>query len=225
MIIDVRDKSIKNLAMELRRSGYSYSFISEKTGISKSTLSDWLSLCNYIPNKETIERIGKARSASGAVKSKIKLDSILRAEEVAKKDIGSVTARDLFMLGLGVYIGEGCKSAQLIRIINGNSKVIRLAINWLKKTCGLTNDNFAIRIHLYPDNKEKECLDFWSKETGISLDKFYKSQVDFRKDKKKFKQGKLPYGTAHLSVKSNGKKEFGVFLARRIGGWMKEVLK
>ena len=43
--------------------------------------------------------------------------------------------------------------------------------------------------------------------------------------KKAKKAGKLPYGTAHLSLRSKGNKEHGVFLARRINGWIQEVLK
>jgi hypothetical protein len=49
--------------------------------------------------------------------------------------------------------------------------------------------------------------------------------VHQRKDKKLFKRGKLPYGTAHLAIKSNGEKKFGVFLARKINAWIEKVLE
>src|SRR3989339_209266 len=95
---------------KLRKEGYSYNYISEKTGVSKSTLSGWLSGVSYMPNKTTIEKIGKARAASGYQKAKQKLESIEKAGREAKQDINKITKRDLFMAGVGIYIGEGTKT-------------------------------------------------------------------------------------------------------------------
>ena len=217
--------TIKEKVFSLRKSGYSYSYISEKTGVTKSTLSGWLSNVSYKPNKEMIEKIGKARATSNLVKSKQKLESMNKAVVEAKKDIDIITKRDLFMLGIGVYIGEGSKSHGIVRVVNSNPGIIKFMIRWFEEICGLSKDNFKIRLHIYPDNDEKDCIGFWSKMTGVSVNNFQKTQVDIRKNKKFFKKGKLPYGTAHLSVNSNGKKEFGVFLARKINAWMEEVLK
>jgi len=210
---------------KLRKEGYSYNYISEKTGVSKSTLSGWLSGVSYMPNKTTIEKIGKARAASGYQKAKQKLESIEKAGREAKQDINKITKRDLFMAGVGIYIGEGTKTNGIVRIINADPKIIKFMVKWFKEVCGLPKENFRIRVHLYPDNNIEECVKFWSNNSGIPVAQFYKTQVDLRQNKKTFKKGKLPHGTAHLSVNSNGKKEFGVFLARKINAWIEEVLK
>src|SRR3989338_963966 len=215
----------KKHAIKLRKQGHSYQYIAEKISVPKSTLSSWLGEIPYVPNKETLERIGKARAMSGQVKSQQKMHSILKAREIAKRDIGVLNKRDLFMLGLGLYIGEGTKTHGIVRVINADPRVIVFVVKWFKIVCGLQNENFKIRIHLYPDNNKEECLNFWSKTSTIPRTQFLKTQVDFRKDKKKLKRGKLPYGTAHLSVLSNGKKEFGVFLSRRINAWIEMVLQ
>ena len=219
-----RVKTIREQVFKLRNEGYSYNYISEKIGISKSTLSGWLAKTPYTPNKETIAKIGKARAASGYWKAKRKQESIEEAEKEAKKDIGEITKRDLFVLGLGIYIGEGTKTHSIVRIINADPKIIKFAVRWFEEACGLSRENFRIRLHLYPDNDVKKCMRFWSNISGIPLTQFQKTYIDIRKGKKMFKRGKLPYGTAHLGIKSNGKKEFGVFLARRINGWIKRVL-
>ena len=216
---------VREEIFKLRKEGHSYTYISQKTGMSKGTLSGWLSDVPYAPNKITIERIGKARAASGRVKAKIKLESIKRAGEEAKKDIGKLKKRDLFMIGIGIYIGEGSKTGNAIRVINADPKIIKFVVRWLEKACGLARENFRLRLHIYPDNNIKECINFWSNMSGIPSRQFQKTYIDIRKDKKIFKKGKLPYGTAHLSIISGGKKEFGVFLARRINAWMGEVLK
>lgn len=216
---------LKKEAINLRENGYSYGIISEKLTVSKSTLSIWLSKIPYKPNNETILRIGKARAASGAAKSALKIISTKRALTQAKKDIGRISKRDLFMLGIGLYMGEGSKNWDIIRVTNSDSRIISLVIRWFKVICGMSESNFKIRIHLYPDSNTEESIRFWSKETGLPLGQFQKSQVDYRKGKKKNKIGKLPFGTAHLTIQSGGKKEWGVFLSRRVAGWMEIVLK
>ncbi|MEK7140702.1 MAG: hypothetical protein AAB815_02850 [Patescibacteria group bacterium] len=217
--------TIREDVFNLRKEGNSYNYISQKTGISKSTLSAWLSSVSYTPNQATIDRIGKARAASGRVKARMKMASIEKAGEEAKKDIGEISKRDLFMLGIGIYIGEGTKTHNIVRVINADPKIIKFIITWFEKVCGLSKENFRIRLHLYPDNRVKQSVKFWSNASGIPFRQFHKTYIDIRKNKKMFKRGKLPYGTAHLSIRSNGKKEFGVFLARKINGWIKEVLK
>lgn len=217
--------NIRERIFKLRKDGYSYNYISSKTGVSKSTLSGWLAGVPYQPNQITIEKIGKARAASGHAKARQKLQSFESAERRAKSDIGKISKRDLFMIGIGIYIGEGTKTNDIVRVINADPKIIRFIIGWFEQVCGLVRENFRIRLHLYPDNNIENCIHFWSEISGIPVHQFQKTQIDLRENKKMSKRGKLPHGTAHLSIRSNGKKEFGVFLARRINAWIGEVLK
>ena len=218
-----KQESVRDQAIDLRKRGYSYSYISQKLFVSKGTLSSWLANILYQPNKETIATIGKARAASGLAKNRQKIESILHARDEAKKDIGNLSKRDLFMVGLGLYIGEGSKFHNSVRIVNSDYNIILLAIRWFHEVIGVPKENFSMRVHMYPDSDEKKILRFWIKTTGLPLGQFKKSHVDYRQDKKISRKGKLPYGTAHMTVKSNGYKEFGVFLSRKIEAWSEEV--
>ncbi len=211
-------------AIALRKDGHSYNYIAKVAGVSKSTLAIWLADVPYIPNTETIQRIGNARAASGEAKSKLKRESLERARVEAKDDVGHLSRRDLFMLGLGLYIGEGAKSTQQIRFVNSNPAIINFMIKWFTKAVGLKKNNLKIRLHIYPDCNERQSLQFWSEKTTIPMSQFQKTVVDWRKNKKAFKSGKLPHGTVHLSVNGLGEKRFGVFLARKILAWSDLVL-
>ncbi|MFA6273614.1 MAG: helix-turn-helix domain-containing protein [Candidatus Paceibacterota bacterium] len=211
-------------AIALRKEGYSYSYISEKLSVRKSTLSDWLHDISFKPNKYTIEKIGKAHLASGNHKHQIKIKSLEKAEEQANKNIKNISKRDLTMLGLGIYIGEGGKTNGLVRIINSDPKVIKLMIQWLKVSFGVEIKQIKIRLYIYPDNKEKDCIKYWSKQTKVPATQFFKSIVDHRTNKKLSKKGKLPYGTAHISVKSFGNKKHGIYLHRLIMAWINRIL-
>ncbi len=215
---------IKKKVIELRKLGYSYSYIKTKFALSKSTLSKWLSDIEFKPNEYTLDKIKEARLASTLHKIKIKFENIEKAKKQSEKDINYLTKRDIMMIGIGIYIGEGSKTINLTRIINSDPKVIKFTIKWFKTCFGIKNKNFAIRLHIYPDNKEEDCINFWSKETKIPRDQFYKCTIDKRTDKKIRNINKLPYGTAHMTIKSLGNKEFGVYLHRRIMAWINKVL-
>lgn len=222
--IKVTKVHAKLAAIELRKEGHSYNYIAPRVGVSKSTLAIWLANIPYTPNTQTIERIGKARAASGAAKSKQKIDSLRRAWEEARDDIKKVSPRDLFMLGLGLYMGEGAKSLVTTCFVNANPAIIILIVRWFIKGIGLTQKHIRIRLHLYPDNDLEDSLVFWSTATGIPREQFLQSVIDRRSDKRAVKAGKLPHGTAHLTVHSLGEKRFGVFLARKISAWSDIVL-
>ena len=216
--------SLRGQVFGLRNAGNSYAHISSLTGISKSTLSDWLSKIPYTPNRETISRIGKARAAAGARKVAIKQESFLRARAKARKEIGKVSTRDLFMFGLGLYLGEGSKTHDCVRVSNSDPAVIQLAIEWFQ-SLGVTREQLFLCIHLYPDNDPEKSLQFWSRTTSIPRSQFGKIQVDRRTNKKAFRAGKSLYGTAHLSVRSRGRPEFGVFFSRKILAEIEEVIR
>ena len=208
----------------MRKKGYSYSFIKEEIDVSKSTLSYWLRDIPYTPNRKVIKRVGLALAKSGEAKSQIRRKSIQDAQKEAKNIIGDFSERDLLMFGLGLYLGEGDKTMNIVRVTNSDPEVINFAIRWLSKSFGLRKKNFTLAIHLYPDNNIKRSLKFWSDKTGISLEQFGKTQVDGRTNKKNKKRGKFPHGTAKLRVKGLGNPKNGVFLARKIKAMMSEVL-
>ncbi len=218
------NQEIKKKVLELRKLGYSYSYIKNKFSIPKSTLSEWLSDVQFKPNKYTLDTIEKARSISGLYKNRKKIENLEKAKRQSEKDIGKLSDRDIMMIGLGIYIGEGGKTINLTRIINSDPKVIRFSIKWFKTCFGIKNKNFVIRLHIYPNNKELDCINFWSKETNIPKSQFYKCTIDKRTDKKIKNINKLPYGTAHMTIKSLGDKELGVYLHRRIMAWINKVL-
>jgi predicted transcriptional regulator len=216
---------LKNKAVSLRKEGYSYTDIQKMIGVSKSTLSDWLSNLKYTPNKIVRDRLIKARIFSSLAKSKIKNESIARASIEAKDEISHYTERELLFVGLGVYMGEGTKTKGVVRIINSDPKIIRLMILWFKNVFGIKMDNLRLRMHIYPDIVESEAMEYWSRETGLKKNQFMKTQVDLRVNKSLKNKGRLPYGTVQLSIKAMGNKDWGVFLSRKILALMAQILK
>lgn len=214
----------REIAIRLRKEGYSYSHISKETGLSRSTLSYYLRDLPYKPNKKTTELIGNARAKSAETKACAKQETLLNARKLAKVDIGKMTKRDIFMLGIGIYIGEGSKTQDIIRVVNTDYRVVNIFITWLC-AMGFTKQNFTIRLHLYPDSHIRESEEYWSAKTGISREQFQKACIDYRVGKDRKRSSIHKHGTGHVTVRSNGDKKLGVIFSRRIGAWMEEVLE
>lgn len=210
----------KNQAKKLRKQGYSYNLINQRLGIAKSSLSNWFKDLPYNPNKKVLRRIKLGPIKSAQKRHNDKVGEINQLRLLGAEEIGKLSHRDLWLLGLGLYIGEGSKSHEIIRIINSNPEVIKMAIRWFKEACHLKTENISIAIHIYPDNNIKNCIKFWKKSTGLPSSCFRKTQIDARKNKLTIKKHMLPYGTAHITIVSNGNIEKGVRLFRRMEGWM-----
>lgn len=207
---------IKQKAVDLRKAGYSYNYIMKHVPVSKSTLSSWLYNIPFIPNKYTKETIGNARIASGLYKNKLKKESVENAKKESKQDIVELSDRDIRMLGLGIYIGEGGKSIPVPKVSSSDPKIIKFTVRWFNVFFGVTVKHLKIRLHLYPDNNVKQSVEFWSRHTQIPKSQFSKVVIDRRSNKKRSNQKKLPFGTAHLTVVSHGDKRYGAYLHRRI---------
>ena len=76
---------LQKRAIEMRKAGYSYTYIKNKIGVSKSTLSSWLSKIVYIPNKETVNKIKQARNSAIETQNKFRLSFALTDASLISK--------------------------------------------------------------------------------------------------------------------------------------------
>ena len=209
-------RSIKDEAIKLRKEGYSYSLIAAKISVAKSTLSDWLKGVPFMHNDIVMNSVAENNARIVNIKRVDKANSIHEAMVYAERKVGNLTKRDIFILGMGIYIGEGSKTGSLTRIVNSDPKIIRFCIMWLKECFGLSDSNFRIRLFVYPDNDQVMVTKYWMKYLKMKKEVFYPVYVDTRTNKSKDRRGVLPFGTAHMTVVSNGEKNFGVLLQRKI---------
>jgi hypothetical protein len=220
VVCDNTMNELRAAAEKMREEGYSYALIHEKLGISKSTMSYWFKDRPFQPNQYVLSRIQKGPGKVGIRRHNERTREIHELKQQGINEIGELSERDLWMLGLGLYIGEGSKTIEQIRIVNSDASVIYVCVRWLKEVCGLSSDNITITLHLYPDNDPEKCISYWQKITGLPRKNFRKTQIDKRQGKHKYRKNRLPFGTAHLRVISNGDSEKGVRLYRRVAGWV-----
>jgi hypothetical protein len=115
---------------------------------------------------------------------------------------------DLKIAGIMLYWGEGSKTGNAVKFANSDPEMIIVFINFLTRICGISQNRLKVLIHMYPDQNEKELKEFWSRTTGVPLERFYKSHV--HQGKTGTYKRKSIYGT--LAVSYSDKKLLNVLL-------------
>ena len=201
----------KEKAIELRRSGKSYSDINKNLGIPKSTLATWFK--NEEWSIEIRDRLGREQSLAFPKK----LEALIRANkerwaktrqnyrDQAKIEFAKLKDNPLFIAGLMLYWGEGDKGRKgsQVKLANTDPIMIRIFYSFLKDIIAVPADKINIWLLLYPDLIDRVQKNFWSKATGIPLSQFKNSiYIQGRHPTKR-----LSYGVCNIYVSSREFKE------------------
>ena len=216
-------------AILLRKKGFSYSEVLKQIPVAKSTLSLWLRSVGL--SKRQKQRLTEKRLASALRGSlKKKEDRILRTKiikDAAEKEIGKLTKREKWLLGIALYWAEGSKEKEWkpgsgVKLINSDSYMIKFFINWLLKICKIPRNMLVFDIYLHENHKYRinEVIEYWSRQTRFTVNNF--KHIYYKKNKVNTKRkniGDSYFGILKVNVKQSSN------LNRKISGWIQGILK
>ncbi len=166
----------RDLAISLRKQGMSYSQIKEHLNVSKSSLSLWLK--KYPLSQERIKELrdhSEKRIENFRNTMRLKKDARLNlAYESAKKDIGRINKRELFIAGLMLYWAEGTKWD--LAFTNTNVAMLKVFIKWLY-LMKVDAKKIKVQLQLYKDMDIVEKENYWSRELKIPISQFRKVYI------------------------------------------------
>ncbi|MGI5826572.1 MAG: hypothetical protein ACOX50_04140 [Patescibacteria group bacterium] len=198
--------SKKDLAVSMLKSGKSYSDVCQKLKVAKSTLNGWFSSLTE-EEKELIKSYRKINWLNSVKEYQEKIrNKTLAAEKNIQnkfsKDIGSLNQRELLLVGTALYWGEGSKSNRWqIQFSNSDPKMVKIMIRYLIEICKVPKDKLYFQMILHPNISEQNCLEYWSKITGVSKKQFKKAcYATSKTSQQKRGNKKLPYGTLQIRV-------------------------
>lgn len=163
-------------ARTLRAKGKSYSEIKHELHVSKSTLSGWL---QDMPL--SAERIRQLRDLNPQRIERFRNTMHMKREaglqlayDKARKAIGRLSKRDLFITGLYLYWAEGTKSYRgKCEIANTDPAIIKAFLQWLLGM-GVPKEKIRVRLQLYRDMNPQKEIQFWSKTLKLPRTSFRK---------------------------------------------------
>lgn len=197
-------------AYELRRQGESVKEIARQLGVSSSSVSLWVRDMHLTKMQKDYLKTrmiaggNRGRLIGARMNREKKLRQIHLSRTEEKKRVGKLSARDVFMLGCGLYWGEGVKAnSSALAIINSDPQIIRLSMRWFSDCFGVTRDRFHPRIFINATHRDREkvLLDFWSKILHIPTDQFAKTIFLEKPNKKIYENHNTYYGVLALRVR------------------------
>lgn len=213
----IKKEKEKRQAIALRLQGKSYNEIRSLLNVrSKGTISSWLKNLKLPPSAKLKLRknIEKAH-VRGFLRFNI--DRTLRIKKEnktalshGKASIGSVTKRELMLIGVALYWGEGTKSLARsnwsLSFANSDAKMVRTYMRFLREVCCVSEDKIRAGIHLYDNIDNIQGKKYWAKITKLPVERFWIVRQVSRASKGVRNPRSLPFGTVVIRV--NNRKLF-----------------
>lgn len=218
----VRNFKNKQLALELRNQGKSYSEIHSILKVAKSTLSYWLH-DEVITSKQRFSLLEKQQRGriKGAQKRK---DWRIAKEQIiftkAAKEIPGISEKELWLLGTIAYWCEGSKQkAGNIsgRVIFANSDpfLIKLFVKWIKEICNISENRLVYTLYIHETGDLDAALNYWSQFLGVNRSYFAKTVLKKHNvSTNRRYDNSLYFGLLRVTVRNS------TDLNRQIKGWI-----
>lgn len=179
----IRNEETYKQVLEFRKRGFTYAEISKICGISKGTVSNYLSKKAFSKRvakdnaeraaRENVKRIGLVNSARKAER-KARYTEAVRSAETEFKHYKS---NPLFIAGLMLYMADGDqKDTSRIRMSSVNTEQHRIFIQFMQEYLGVTQDDISFVITLYKGMSETKEMKHWARRIKLSVGCFGKVQ-------------------------------------------------
>lgn len=197
-------------AQSLRKTGVSIKDIAKKMSVSTSTVSLWCR--DIVLSKAAIQKIvsnSQHKSTLGILRYTESLrlrrqQNVLDDRALGALQLGLLSDRDIFCLGLGLYWGEGYKKGnQEFGFTNSDSKMISFYLKWLSVVFAVTAKDLILRVSINELHKHRidEVQGFWVRTTGIPISQFTAPSLIKTKSLKTYSNHSDHYGTLRVKVR------------------------
>ena len=212
-------------ARKLRKKGESIKKIANLLKISVSTVSLW---CRNVElTDKQIENLRKrqtdpfyGKKLDYYLKKKKEFNlKLLNLKNEGINSIGKLSKREIFLIGVALYWGEGFKKDSLVGLATLDINIAKFFIFWLNKSFGITTKNLLLRITANISYKSKinDLSKYWSRELNIPISNFSKPFFQKTKWKKEYENKDNYHGVLRIRARRS------IDLLRKIFGYIEGI--
>lgn len=204
-------------ARDLRRAGMTYDRIELELGVSKSSISLWVRDLPK-PAPRTPEEASAIARRGWERTLELREEQRQHTKDAASAEIGTLSDRELFLIGVGLYWAEGSKSKPYRRdesvvFVNSDPNMIRLYLAWLD-LLRVEKERRRFHVMIHESADVESASRYWAELVGATLDSFHKPVIKKHNPKTVRKNTGDDYrGCLVVRVRQ------GADLYRRIEGW------
>jgi transposase len=216
---DLRDR-----ARELRLRGLTYDQIQLELGCSKSSISLWVRDLPKPERRDPAEQAKLAARKRWDHELAVRDEERQRAKAAAAAEIGGLSDRELFLLGVGLYWAEGAKDKsydrrEKVTFVNSDPGMIEVFLRWLD-LLGVERDRLRYSVMIHENADVAGAEQYWANLVEADPTAFYKTTLKKHNPKTVRKNvGAAYHGCLAVNVRQSAD------LYRRIeGAWYGIVL-
>ena len=204
-------------ARVLRGQGYSVKEITRALSVAKSSVSLWVrSIKLTAKQKKRLSEKGHSLDVIEKRRATRLSNEYTRRQVFFQngiEEIKTISRRDLFFIGQGLYLGEGAKySRGNASFYNSDPRIIQIMMRFYREICSVPDTKFKAQVLLHPHLDAPRAEKYWSKISGIPRAQFQKTSQQHNKASKG-KKDSLPMGTFTIGV-------YDTQLFLKLMGWM-----
>ena len=168
-------------ARALRREGRTYDEIQLELGVSKSSISLWVRDLPKPEPRYTPQQQRELMSAGLSRHRAAREEERIRSKTSARQEIGQLSDRELFLVGVALYWAEGSKDKshdrrEYLQFVNSDPDVIRIFLRWLTLLeVAESRLHFHLSIHETADVEAAEF--FWAEVVGVDSSDFNRTTL------------------------------------------------
>jgi hypothetical protein len=156
-------------ARSLRAAGWTVPGIAVEVRAAKSSVSRWVRDVPFTPGPR--HRGGPTGRHPMHL---ARLRDEAAAVVAARAKVGELSDRDLFMVGLALYAGEGAKTGSAVRFANTDPRLVVLFLRWLRRFFVIDESRLRVALYLHDGLDLEAANAYWSGLCGIPLSQFTK---------------------------------------------------
>lgn len=155
---------------EMRRGGASIKSIARTLGVSPGSVSSWCVGINLSPEqREKLDHahgdaLQRSNTEKSAKHSRIRQD----AKDYGSAMVGGLSDRDRFILGVGLYWGEGSKGRHEVRLTNMDPIMLHGFIRWLA-LLGVPPRELKVRVDVSPSHDKGSTAKWWAGNLAVDI--------------------------------------------------------
>ncbi len=213
---------LKQKAITLRKKGLSVRNIQKELKVSKSSVSIWTrdvkltkkQLLRLYKNKLNGRIKGSFINAKKQQEERIR--KTLELHRIGMQEVGKLSKRDKFIIGIALYSGEGTKSDRNCGFANSDPSLIKFMAYWFREFCKVQESKLRGSLWIHENLDRIKAERFWSKLTKIPLKQFQKTYIVEQK-RRNIRKNIHEYGVFSIRFTD-------ATIHRKIMGWIKGIL-
>jgi len=173
--------------------------------------------------KELFEKLQSGRRKYQTERTKMRLMFESETFDKGVIEVGKLTKRELFLIGVSLYWAEGFKhkDESSLGLATMDENMAKLYLAWLKECLDIRNDRLSFRVtaNIKYSDKIKEMEQHWSDSLGVGIDQFVKPFYQKSKQNRVYLNNDRYFGVLRIRVRKS------INILRKMRGWIAGVAR